>query len=84
MQPQQTGAMSKGLNRKSDLIQLAAAIRKESRELCEEIAFKLKKLRAGVERSRLNLKEKAIGAWRPTASNQRQPAASAASTSGKI
>ena len=76
--------MSKGLNRKPDLIQLAAAIRKESRQLCEEIERKLKKLRAGVERSRLNLKEEAIGAWSPAASNQRQSAASAASTSGKI
>ena len=83
MQPHQTGAMSKGLNRKADLIQLAAAIRKESRQLCEEIERKLKKLRTGVERSRLNLKEEAIGAC-PTTSNQRQTAASAASTSGKI
>jgi len=58
MQPHQTGAMSKGLNRKPHLSQIAAAIRKESRQLCDEMEVKLKELRAELERSRLNVEKK--------------------------
>ena len=50
--------MSKGLSRKPHLIQIAAAIREESRQLCDEMELKLKQLRAELEHSRLNAKKK--------------------------
>jgi hypothetical protein len=50
--------MPKGLSRKPHLSQIAAAIRKESRQLCDEMGLKLNKLRAELERSRLNVKKK--------------------------
>lgn len=50
--------MPKGLSGKPHLIQIAAAIMKESRQLCDEMDFKLNELRAELERSRLNVKKK--------------------------
>ena len=58
VQPHQIRAMPKGLSRKPHLSQIAAAIRKESRQLCGETEFKLKELRAELERSRLMVKKK--------------------------
>lgn len=58
VQPHQTRAMSKGLSREPHLIQVAAAIRKESQQLCDEMELKLKELRAELEHSRLNVEKK--------------------------
>jgi hypothetical protein len=50
--------MPNGLSRKPHLSQIAAAIRKESRQLRDEMELKLNKLRAELERNRLNVKKK--------------------------
>ena len=45
----------------SDVIEVAAAIRKESRELCDELERKIGNLRAEVERSRVHVAERKRG-----------------------
>jgi len=56
MQPHQTRAIPKRSSKKPELNRIAAEIRKESRQLCDEMELKLKELRAELERSRLNCK----------------------------
>jgi len=45
-------------SRSSDAIEVAAAVRKQSWELCDELGSNLKQLRAELERSRVNLAER--------------------------
>ena len=46
---------------RSYVIAVAAAIRKESRQLCDELESKIKQLRAELERSRVNVAERRRG-----------------------